>query len=176
MSALQANSKSNTLTQKHSPSPRLSMLLLLIYLSHSTSQGLTLPFKSTLKSEALYPRLGDEFFVDRPVWSIVGSCVVTLFACCWVAVHPNVPPTRDNQIWILGRRLAIMAYMLLTPELIIRWAAIQHFDAKAIAIEHKGAYPLLSDGSEGLTEIMVRRERLDQIPWVLSHYGRICPA
>ena len=153
------------------------MLLLLIYFSHSTSQGLTLPLDSTLKGEALHPRLGDEFFVDRPVWTIVGSCVVTLFACCWVAVHPNIPPARDNEIWILGRRLAIMAYMLLTPELIIRWAAIQHFNAKAIAAEHKGAYPLFYDSCEGLTEIMVlHRQRLDQISWILSHYGRICPA
>ena len=138
------------------------LLLLLFYLSHNTSQGLTLSLASSPKSEALYPRLGKEFFDDRSVWAIVWSCVATLFACGWVAVHPNVPSARDSELRILGRRLVIMVYMILAPELIIRWAACQYFDAKAIAAVHKGMYISLPDCCKDLTETMAfRRKTLD---------------
>jgi len=52
-------------------------------------------------------------------------------------VHPNVPRAADGEALILGRRLATMGYMLLAPELVIIWAAKQHFSAKEIAIKHR---------------------------------------
>ena len=27
----------------------------------------------------------------RTIWNIIWSCLVTIFSCTWVAVHPNVP-------------------------------------------------------------------------------------
>jgi len=119
------------------------MILLLLFacLVHNAAQALTLPLKLESQSEALFPRLGDQYFDDRTVWSIVWSCLTTLFACSWVAVHPNVPRATDSGALILGRRLATMGYMLFAPEMVIYWAAKQHFSAKEIAKEIALKYP-----------------------------------
>ena len=92
---------------------------------------------SESQRKALETRLGDQYFDDRTVWSIVWSCLATLFACSWVAVHPNIPRSTDSEALILGRRLATMGYMLLAPELVIFWAAQQHFSANKIAVKQR---------------------------------------
>jgi len=113
------------------------LLLIFAYLAHNAAHALTLPLKLESQSKVLFPRLGDHYFDDRTVWSIVWSCLVTLFACSWVAVHPNVPRATDSNALIFGRRLAMMGYMLLAPELVILWAAEQHFSAKEIVVKHQ---------------------------------------
>ena len=118
----------------------LTMLLLLLfaYLTHNVTQVSTIPLAQETQSlSTLYTRLDDQYFGDRSVWSIVWSCFATLFACSWVAVHPNVPRATDSETLIFGRRLAMMGYMLLAPELVILWAAQQHFSAKEIEIKHR---------------------------------------
>jgi len=114
------------------------LLLLFAYLAHNAAQALTIPLGYESQSDALYTRFGEQYFDDRTVWSIVWSCLATLFACSWVAVHPNVPRATDSEALILGRRLATMGYMLLAPELVICWAAKQHFSAKEIAAKYPG--------------------------------------
>lgn len=32
----------------------------------------------------------------RTIWNIVWSCLITIFACIWVAIHPNVPQPRAS--------------------------------------------------------------------------------
>jgi len=113
------------------------LLLLFAYFAHNATQALTIPLEREYQSDALFPRLGDQYFDDRTVWNIVWSCLATLFACSWVAVHPNVPRATDSEALILGRRLATMGYMLLAPEFVIFWAAEQHFSAKEIAVKHQ---------------------------------------
>jgi len=113
------------------------LLLLFAYFAHNATQALTIPLKHEYQSDALFPRLGDQYFDDRTVWSIVWSCLATLFACSWAAMHPNVPRATDSEALILGRRLATMGYMLLAPEVVIAWAAMQHFSAKEILIKHQ---------------------------------------
>ena len=62
----------------------------------------------------------------RTIWNIVWSCLVTTFACTWVAVHPNVPrPAQNvNQSWYSRplRRVRIMLYALIGPEFVLFWA------------------------------------------------------
>jgi len=117
------------------------LLLLFAYLARNATLALTLPVERESQSDALFPRLGEQYFDDRTVWSIFWSCLATLFACSWVAVHPNVPRATDSEALILGRRLAMMGYMLLAPELVILWAAKQHFSAKEIVNEIATEYP-----------------------------------
>jgi len=40
-----------------------------------------------------------------------------------------------------------MGYMLLAPELVIYWAAMQHFSAKEIAVKHR---------REGMLQLLIR--------------------
>ena len=62
----------------------------------------------------------------RTIWNIVWSCLVTTFACTWVAVHPNVPKPGQsvNQRWYSRplRRVRIMLYALIGPEFVLFWA------------------------------------------------------
>lgn len=92
---------------------------------------------SSREANSLSTQLDRKYFDDRTVWSIFWSCFTTLFACSWVAVHPNIPRATDSDALILGRRVATMGYMLLAPELVIFWAAMQHFSANEIAVKHR---------------------------------------
>ena len=76
--------------------------------------------------QTFYPReIDPNKFTQRTEWNIISSCFATLFACSWVAIHPNIPPQSDSFIRILVRRLMMMGYMLIVPEMVIFWAARQ---------------------------------------------------
>ncbi|KAG1794786.1 uncharacterized protein HD556DRAFT_1236346 [Suillus plorans] len=66
----------------------------------------------------------------RSLWDILLSCGLTLFACTWTAVHPNIPGMDEGKIAITSRRLFIMAMALIAPELMITWATRQFFSAR----------------------------------------------
>ena len=76
----------------------------------------------------------------RTIWNIIWSCFSTVFACAWIAVHPNIPALKDSKWKILRRRLMITAYILLAPEMVIMWAARQYRDARILAedFQNKG--------------------------------------
>ncbi|KAK0432179.1 hypothetical protein EV421DRAFT_2089518 [Armillaria borealis] len=68
--------------------------------------------------------IGDQ----RTVLSIIWSCLATIFACTWLAVHPNVPGrniTTKGAISCAIERAKIMAITILAPEVIVSWAAEQ---------------------------------------------------
>lgn len=81
-------------------------------------------------------------FTQRSEWNIIWSCFATLFACSWVAIHPNIPTHSDGFMRLIFRRLMIMGYMLIVPEVVILWAARQWYAARDIVKRHKGT-PLL---------------------------------
>ena len=61
-------------------------------------------------------------FHARSVWNILWSCLMTTFACSWVSVHPNVP-LKSEGVWeIRGRRLFLMFFAILAPEIMVMWA------------------------------------------------------
>ncbi|PBK80287.1 hypothetical protein ARMGADRAFT_949790 [Armillaria gallica] len=65
---------------------------------------------------------------DRTVWGITGSCLATMFACTWLAVHPNVPGRNimtKGAISCAIERAKIIAITILAPEVILAWAAEQ---------------------------------------------------
>jgi hypothetical protein len=79
----------------------------------------------------------------RTISSIVWSCIVTIFACTWVAVHPNVPKPNSNVHWYSGplRRARIMVYALIGPEFIIAWAWRQRYIASRKSESLQGVFP-----------------------------------
>ena len=83
------------------------------------------------------PLTHSDVFGNRSIWNIIWSCFSTLFACTWTAVHPNIPAPKASQWAVLGRRLNIMAYVFIAPEMVILWAARQHFGAKSFAKKHR---------------------------------------
>ena len=70
---------------------------------------------------------------DRTIWNIIWSCLVTIFACTWVAIHPNVPSPNDSQAVIAFRRMKIVALALIAPEFMIAWSNRQRVIALKLA-------------------------------------------
>ncbi|KAF9035581.1 hypothetical protein BJ165DRAFT_1355534, partial [Panaeolus papilionaceus] len=66
---------------------------------------------------------------DRSLWSIIWACFLTLFACTWVAVHPNVPSPKHSGSKVIALKIGMMLSMLLIPEYVIMWAFEQYMFA-----------------------------------------------
>ncbi|KAF7292244.1 hypothetical protein MIND_01251800 [Mycena indigotica] len=85
----------------------------------------------------------------RTLYDIIWGCLVTIFACVWVSVHPNVPPkpavaepSHNSSIWTrvfwkirhgtlaFRARLQLMLVGILAPELIVGLALRQRAMAK----------------------------------------------
>lgn len=58
----------------------------------------------------------------RTVLNILWSCLAITFACTWVSAHPNVPFKEEGKWTLLGRRVYLMFFSILAPELMIMWA------------------------------------------------------
>ncbi|KAG1731261.1 hypothetical protein EDB19DRAFT_1912560 [Suillus lakei] len=76
-------------------------------------------------------------FITRTLWNIISSCVLTLFACIYSAIHPNIPSSKDSALRILRRRLGIMLMALIAPELIVTWAMRQWISARQVTKQFK---------------------------------------
>ncbi|KAJ7863522.1 hypothetical protein B0H14DRAFT_3607924 [Mycena olivaceomarginata] len=65
----------------------------------------------------------------RALFSIVSSCLATVFACTWVSVHPNVPRPSQGNLALTWRRFCLMLVAIIAPELMAGFAARQFLDA-----------------------------------------------
>ncbi|KDR77192.1 hypothetical protein GALMADRAFT_435041 [Galerina marginata CBS 339.88] len=75
---------------------------------------------------------------QRTVWEILWSCLATILACTWVSVHSNIPPSGEKW-WKIGlRRLELMFWALIAPEMIIFWAMRQWNGARAMVEKYHG--------------------------------------
>ncbi|KAF8839023.1 hypothetical protein BDN67DRAFT_970673 [Paxillus ammoniavirescens] len=70
----------------------------------------------------------------RSLWSIILTCLISLAACSWNAVHPNIPGVDDGRWIIFFRRLGIMALVVIAPELLLLWA-LQQFICAGLAAD-----------------------------------------
>ena len=89
----------------------------------------------------------------RTIWSIIWSCLVTIFSCTWVAVHPNIPCPKKHegknhfQKWVwnpirsfASHRLPLFVCALLVPEYVLGWAIRQYLSARRIANANTGQW------------------------------------
>ncbi len=71
----------------------------------------------------------------RTLPGILWSCVVTIFACTWISVHPNVPGRNiTRKGWFSGAlvRTKVMGIAILTPEVVVAWAILQFRVAREV--------------------------------------------
>lgn len=67
----------------------------------------------------------------RLMFNIVWGCLSTMFLCAWVSIHPNIPkPQRHEGLY---RRLQLLFWMLVAPELILIFSMRQWVGAGQIA-------------------------------------------
>jgi hypothetical protein len=65
----------------------------------------------------------------RTLQEVIISCLATIFACTWVALHPNVPNPEYSQWRRLKRKVAMMACAIIAPEFVTIWALRQRIGA-----------------------------------------------
>jgi len=58
----------------------------------------------------------------RTMWQIIWSCVLTMIACTWVTIHPNIPA---NPAAATRYRVHLWIVDLILPELLLLWATKQ---------------------------------------------------
>ena len=76
----------------------------------------------------------------RTIWNIVWSCIITIFSCTWIAIHPNIPsPKKKNPVISFAEhRLPLFVCALLAPEYVLAWAIRQFLMARQITNDNKG--------------------------------------
>ena len=92
----------------------------------------------------------------RTIWSVVWSCLATIFSCTWVAVHPNIPcpKKREAHNWIercirnpilsfAEHRLPLFICALLVPEYVLAWSIRQFLSARRLVEENKSEFDAL---------------------------------
>ena len=89
-------------------------------------------------------------YTCRKLDSIIQTCLVTVFACVWVAVHRNIPEPKSEPapsphfivnaarwVWemILDQRQSVIVFVvtLLAPEWVLAWAVRQAIEARYLA-------------------------------------------
>jgi hypothetical protein len=85
------------------------------------------------------PTIGCSCPNTRSVWNIVWTCVVTIVACSWVSVHPNIPAPGKKEWQVALMRLELMIWTIIAPEMMIFWAIRQWIGARKLAAQYNGA-------------------------------------
>ena len=75
---------------------------------------------------------------QRSIWDILWSCLATIFACSWVSVHPNIPTPNESSWRVFLRRLELMFWAVVAPEIVIAWALRQWRGARHLEKLYKG--------------------------------------
>ena len=120
------------------PGTNMLLVLTLVYLFHGF-QTHAAPLTSLLAESTVLNTSACICPADqRSIWDILGSCLATIFACSWVSVHPNIPALYESRWRVFRRRLELMFWAVLAPELIILWAFRQWSSACRLEELYKG--------------------------------------
>jgi hypothetical protein len=78
----------------------------------------------------------------RTLWDIISSCVLTLFACTWTAIHLDFPGKDEGMVYATCRRPLLMLTAFLAPEVVVAWAMWQFLNARQVAKAFNGEFDL----------------------------------
>lgn len=106
----------------------LYVVLFCVPFVHASLPSLNDTYVQTLDSSTYSP--SDN---TRTMWDILLSCGLTLFACTWTAIHPNIPGVNDGMVLIIFYRLCLMVVASLIPEFMTIWAIAQFCCAERAA-------------------------------------------
>lgn len=109
---------------------------------------------------------------ERSTWDILWSCVVTIFACIWVSLHPNIPGRSEGALRVALKKLELMIWAMLAPELIICWALRQWLGARRLAKKYHGP-SLYIYCSDNIYKTELSRSGLDNDSRSLHSDGRL---
>jgi hypothetical protein len=55
----------------------------------------------------------------RGTWTILSTCIITLFLCVYTALHLNIPAYKSSKLSLFGIRLKYVFFGLLAPEVLV---------------------------------------------------------
>ena len=157
------------------------ILLFLYYLVHGASiDGSPIP---SIDNPSLAGYHCTDLTYCRTIWSIIWSCLVTIFLCTWVAVHPNIPCPKELEAnsWVercilnplmsfVEHRLPLFVCALLVPEYVLAWAIRQFLRALEIA---EGEFELLVN-TKGVRDRSLDHLHTSYIAYIYVDYFLIC--
>ncbi|KAF9556211.1 hypothetical protein CPC08DRAFT_641874, partial [Agrocybe pediades] len=108
------------------------MLILASILFSRSSNTSVSPIPDAVFSSS-FPKDADPMpLCSRQRIQIIWTCVATILAASWVSVHPNIPNPKESTIKKTLRRIELMIWAIITPELIIYWAMRQWYGARKL--------------------------------------------
>ena len=113
--------------------------LLRLAILHFANQGVrALPLAAVNPSSGSKP--------TRTKYDIIRSCILTIFACTWVSVHPNIPRRGRDLKWYSTtvHRVRLTVLALVAPELILAWAMREWIVAYKLGKEYRGVHSFQS--------------------------------
>lgn len=88
----------------------------------------------------------------RTAQDIVLSCLATIFACTWVALHTEVYPLKDSKWKKFRDKVLYMIYAILAPEVLVGVAVKEWREAVRHAVEynwkHHGSKSFVHESQE----------------------------
>ncbi|KAF8072094.1 hypothetical protein FPV67DRAFT_1412022 [Lyophyllum atratum] len=108
------------------------MTSVLLALWYAAQGAYALPLPPFVKIDG--PSPCNDLEVCRSISDIVWSCLGTILACTWVAIHPNIAAPSEN---FMARRAKIFVVALIAPELIVLWAFRQRLAARRLTRKFK---------------------------------------
>jgi len=117
-------------------------LTLFLYYAWAYNPGIAAPIDSSIDSDnaslLLSRDAGSSDLCPRKRVEIIWSCIATILAASWVSVHPNLPHRKGSKVKKTLRRIELMLWAIITPELIIFWAMRQWHGARRMEREFLG--------------------------------------
>ncbi|KIJ63525.1 hypothetical protein HYDPIDRAFT_133946 [Hydnomerulius pinastri MD-312] len=93
--------------------------------STNSSTSLTAYSNSTFIALADTSAACNDLRTCRSLSNIVWSCLVTIFACIWTAVHRNIPGPDQSWLGRICEKAKVVVVTLLAPEWVLAWAVRQ---------------------------------------------------
>ena len=86
----------------------------------------------------------------RGTSSILYSCLLTMFACIYTALHLDIPRVGSNTVHPLTMKLIWSLTALLAPELVLFCASSQFFQARKLAKYMRNLYESKATAAESV--------------------------
>lgn len=119
------------------------LILAILYLWQGSPKAKAIPITLSARQNILSDISGQSETAgvcqaSRSLWDIVQSCLVTIFACSWVSVHPNMSGHEETRRKKILRGLELMFWSIFMPEFIILWATRQRYGACKLKEKYRG--------------------------------------
>ena len=107
----------------------LTSVLLVLLLTYQLATQVTI--SQNILSRAEEPSNCVDCRLRRTFVNILWGCISTTLICAWTTVHPNIPP-RERPVKRILRRVELMFWAIVAPEILPAWALNQRAAAEIV--------------------------------------------